>query len=217
MREKQVEIWFNYEEKIKPITVGHHETVKPLLPIINENNKIGTQLSKGFRQILQSDNFLKDHQLIAAYKNPKNLHQYLVRAKLNKQTIENDRQVGFLNCNSIRFLTCKLHSISTNVFQSTIYKRNFLLRDLMSCNSFNIVYLITCRVCQIQYVGETKRTLAQRLTDHRSNITTQKKTPISLHFNLIGHSLNDLQAIAIEKIDDRAAAAHVTRRLREQF
>ena len=55
----------------------------------------------------------------------------------------------------------------------------------------------------MQYVGETGRCLAERLTDHKSNIKTKKLTPISIHFNQSDHNLNrDLKAIAIEKITD---------------
>jgi GIY-YIG catalytic domain len=86
----------------------------------------------------------------------------------------------------------------------------------MSCRSANIVYLITCRKCRIQYVGETSRTLAERLTDHRSNIKHRKNTPIAIHFNSANHSAADLRAVAIEQIRDSERTLTV-RRQREQY
>ena len=64
----------------------------------------------------------------------------------------------------------------------------------------NLVYLITCRKCSLQYVGETNRTLRDRLNDHRSAIRLKKNTPTGLHFNSQGHSALDLNIIGIELI-----------------
>ena len=74
--------------------------------------------------------------------------------------------------------------------------------DSLSCRSSNIVYLITRENCYktFQYIGKTSRSLAQRLTDHRSNIRTQERTPTD--FNSENHSVNDLRAVAIEEIHD---------------
>jgi hypothetical protein len=50
------------------------------------------------------------------------------------------------------------------------------------------------------YVGETGRSIADRLNDHLSAIRTMKTTPIGLHFRLPGHDINDLQITGIEKM-----------------
>src|ERR1051325_6327211 len=96
-----------------------------------------------------------------------------------------------------------MHCIeSTAFYKSTRFNCRHAIVDSLSCRSSNIVYLITCEKCQIQYVGETSRSLAQRLTDHRSNISTQKRTSIAIHFNSENHSVNDLRAVAIEESHD---------------
>jgi len=71
-----------------------------------------------------------------------------------------------------------------------------------------VIYLITCRVCLIQYVGETGRNLASRLVNHRSDIKHAKNTAIAIHFNSHENSSDPrlLQAIAIEKITDKGNA-----------
>ncbi len=49
-----------------------------------------------------------------------------------------------------------------------------------SCGSNNLVYLVICKVCHKQYVGETSRTLKQRFYEHFyywRNLKYQAKAP----------------------------------------
>ena len=40
----------------------------------------------------------------------------------------------------------------------------------MNCGTENILYLITCRKCGIQYVEETGQSLRKRLNNHRNRL-----------------------------------------------
>ena len=94
----------------------------------------------------------------------------------------------------------------------------FKFKESVNCGSKNIIYLVTCKKCNLQYVVETSRALRDRTTDHRSNISTNKKTPIGLHFNSNNHSYRDLEIVAIEKISERVPKITVTiRKQREEF
>lgn len=55
----------------------------------------------------------------------------------------------------------------------------------------------------MQYVGQTTKSLADRINNHLSCIRTHKHTPISLHFNMPKHSLNDFRIHAIEQITSK--------------
>jgi hypothetical protein len=100
-------------------------------------------------------------------------------------------------CNSKRCLTC-LNIMQADSFLSTNYRKSFPLMNNCNCTSANIVYLITCTECSIQYVGETHGALRDRLNGHRSDIKTKKHTPIGIHFNSTNHSINNVQIIPIE-------------------
>jgi hypothetical protein len=220
MRQQQTDIWFNYKEKDKTTTIKTLDT--PMIPIINIYNKIGIQLTRGYREILKNDSTLGKCKLIAAYRNPKNLYQTIIRSKLNPDPepniIPRDHNPGFKQCCSTQCLTCKIHSQNTKIFTSSRKNQNHTITQSLSCNTTNIIYLITCKKCNIQYVGETSRSLAQRLTDHRSNIKNKKLTPIADHFNSREHSVNDLQAIPIEKIIYNDSKQNTLfRKQREQF
>ena len=43
----------------------------------------------------------------------------------------------------------------------------------MTCESFNIVYLLECNKCQNRYIGTTGRQLKHRLAEHRGYIINQ--------------------------------------------
>jgi len=57
-----------------------------------------------------------------------------------------------------------------NNFQSTRTGHTFPIEINMNCNSYTIIYLITCSKCKLQCVGETYRKLKDRLNDHKSNV-----------------------------------------------
>ena len=65
----------------------------------------------------------------------------------------------------------------------------------------NVVYLIECKKCAIQYFGETENALRVRLTGHRSDIKHRRiDRPVAKHYSLPDHSMEDSSIMVIEKI-----------------
>ena len=96
---------------------------------------------------------------------------------------------------------CCTSVIECNYFQSTRTGHTFPIETNMNCNSFNIIYLITCSKCKLQYVGETYRKLKDHLNDHKSNICTNKETAIGIHFRSALHNIKHLQIQPILQIN----------------
>ena len=72
-------------------------------------------------------------------------------------------------CGSVR---CKT-DFSRKYFTNNVTKRLYKVLSSstsMNCVSENIVYLITCKRCGVQYVGETSQKLRNRLKNHRSSL-----------------------------------------------
>ena len=61
---------------------------------------------------------------------------------------------------------------------------------------------IECQKCKKQYIGETKRTLRERFTEHRqatNNPSHANATAaVPTHFNLPDHSIKDMKLIPLE-------------------
>ena len=61
--------------------------------------------------------------------------------------------------------------------------------------------MIHCNRCNLQYMGEAKRCLKDRLNEHRCTDTKSKPTKAAEHFlSFPNHTANDMQLIPIEKI-----------------
>lgn len=196
-----------------------------LIPLVLRYNQFGNKFMHLWKNIINNNSELSDCRLVAAYSKNRNLASYLVSSKLkplqtngttaNKQNKQNSSNT-FTACGSGRCYTCRFHASNQSHFQSTTQHTQFNFTGNFSCDSSNIIYLITCRKCLLQYVGETGRTFRERMTDHRSTVKTNKKTAIGIHFNRPDHSVLDIQAIAIEQIGN-GPHCEISRKQRESF
>lgn len=203
LRRDKMKIWFNYKEKEKQQT-----NTSQLMPIIIDFTPISGQLAKLYRNTLTNQTAIKDIKPIIAYKNHTNLRNLLVRSRL-----EDTRQGYFQTCASKRCKTCPTHAHDCTKITSTKTRETFIIHDKLTCSSTNIIYLITCRNCKLQYVGETGRSLRDRLTQHKSNILNKTDSNISKHFSSTNHSFLDIHITAIEQTSSDTAE----RRAREKY
>ena len=74
----------------------------------------------------------------------------------------------------------------------------------IACETFNVIYLIQCRLCNLQYIGETKRRLKDRFNEHRRPILNPTgnytHTAVSEHFLTSNYSDNHMLLIPIENL-----------------
>ena len=101
---------------------------------------------------------------------------------------------------------------STTTFKSTSNNTEYTRRIDLTCKTRNIIYLITCLKCKLQYVGETGRTLNERMIDHRSSIKCNRATAVGIHFNEADHDVTCVSVIPLEVVTHPA-----NRKEREQW
>ena len=127
---------------------------------------------------------------IMAYRRPKNLRDLLVSAELKSP--DRYQTQGSSLCGHPRCLTCQ-HIRTEDTFTSTTSGRSFHVQATATCKTRNVIYLIQCKKCKLQYVGETQNPLHIRLNGHRSDICNKRlKKTVAAHFNTLGHSTDDL-------------------------
>ena len=81
---------------------------------------------------------------------------------------------------------------------SSVTKCTFKFRHDMSCNSRNIIYLINCKNCHKQYIGESKQSLRYRADGHMTDILNEDNTKsVSNHFNSLFCSSDDFEITPI--------------------
>ena len=94
----------------------------------------------------------------------------------NDDSDNDGNKVHIKKCNSNRnCLTCPVFLPKNNI-SSTVTSRHYEVvnHDFPSfcdCSSSNVIYLLSCEHCSLQYVGQTGRRLRDRITEHRNNIS----------------------------------------------
>ena len=71
--------------------------------------------------------------------------------------------------------------------------------NLSPCKTSNIIYLIQRRKCDLQYVGETRQPLHNRMNSHCFDIVHRRTdgSPMAAHFNSEDHSETNFLVIII--------------------
>ena len=74
----------------------------------------------------------------------------------------------------------------------------------MNCAVRNVIYVVTCMKCDLQYVGQTSRRLKDRALEHKQSITKQTlETYMVKHFGSENHSANDFSIQIAEIVDKK--------------
>ena len=124
---------------------------------------------------------------------------------------ENTTESKVTKCNNLRCKTCQIIQETDDIYSYTT-KQTHTIFDKMNCSTKSVIYIITCNLCKKQYVGETKRSLKERVNNHRSDIKHNKNTAIAKHFNDILHTYKNLLITPIEIAENNEYRKH-----REQF
>ena len=70
-------------------------------------------------------------------------------------------------------------------------KRSVKITDRFPSTSANVIYCITCTLCNKLYIGEAGRRLGDRLREHLRDVEKNDRDsskPVARHFNLPNHS-----------------------------
>ena len=139
-----------------------------------------------------------------AFRNPKTLKDKLVRSKLKPQN--HLRNVGVEKCGRVNCHICAVLDLG-NTFRSTTNHKIFKINFNFNCNSQNVIYLLTCRVCKIQYVGSTTTIFRLRFNRYKSNLNLYSKgrrgfqqESLIMHFFQHDHH-GDYRDLSVQIID----------------
>ena len=120
------------------------------------------------------------------------LRSHLVWAKIDPV---GERLVGSRKCNKNCCQVCK-NVIETETFQSFVDKKIYKISHRFTCSDKCLVYLLSCKVCGIQYNGETN-------DEFRYSWNNYKQAGFFAHFQTAGHSgfINDTETRFTDKTD----------------
>ena len=145
---------------------------------------------------------------LIAYRKQKTTGNKLIRAKLPTPTTRVSRILpGMYRCSrSGRECTIcpwvREGKVAVSTAPNCKYRKE--ITSHLCCQSRNILYLIECNKCRLQYIGETDRSLKERFSEHKGYVTNKiLKQATGAHFNLPGHSVDNMMVMAIQKIFTR--------------
>ena len=122
-------------------------------------------------------------------------------------------------CGSLRFKTCK-HISQGSTFISNVTKKSYDVVNpnniSMDCTSDNVIYLITCKKCGIQYVGETSQKLRSRFNNYRNRLKKLTNLYLYHHFSSGGHSVEDMSIMPIEELPSNDRVSATSQRLERE-
>ena len=155
-----------------------------------ENTKIKQLLKKNWTILGTSDftsSLFQSRLICGASRNPR-LRDMLVRSSLplNPQFGKTGKSKNICTNTSCKYC----HSLdTTGQIRSNKLGRNFPSKHSVCCKSHNLVYCLTCNICGLQYVGQTKRTFHLRLYEHFRDIQKlDLSKPLGRHFTLPNHT-----------------------------
>lgn len=145
---------------------------------------------------------LHAYKPIIAYSRPKNIKDLLVQSKF---TDNNTRTFSSVKCNRRRCSHC-CNIVEDSTISSSFTGDQFDLRYNTDCTSKNVIYLITCKKCQVQYVGQTGQNVSKRMNSHRFDIRNFQdpsySSTVATHFNDSTHSLEDFSFLPFDIVNN---------------
>ena len=121
-------------------------------------------------------------------------------------------------CGSSRCKACR-HVSQGSTFVSNVTQKSYNVissNSLMNCNTTNVIYLISCKKCGVQYVGETSQKLRSRLNNHRNRLRMLTNLYLYKHFSSDGHSEDDVLIMPIEELHLMTGLVQTLRDWREK-
>ena len=128
----------------------HNPRNPPIREIIHTNWEV-LQKTKTTRDIYESN-------IIFGLRRNKNLSDHLVRAS-TKTNLQHDTYISTHPCNRPSLCRYCPKINHTGQITSKTTGQKFITMKNTNCQTSNIIYLISCKTCGIQYVGQTKKRL----------------------------------------------------------
>ena len=143
-----------------------------------------------------------------AFRRCKNLKDILVRSKLYSGDSGAYDRRGCTPCDKSRCQVCKV-MCNTNIFKSHVTNKEYSINFSFNCDSSNVVYLLECNVCGVQYVGSTCTPFRTRFNNYKAcnrkfngGASGVPQADIFRHFAGEGHRgfLEDIKIIIIDRL-----------------
>lgn len=139
-----------------------------------------------------------------SFKTGRSVKNLLVRAKIQPLV----RETGCRKCRKARCLTCR-NMRDTDTFACRVDGKQYTVNHRLDCDTKCVVYLLTCKTCGLQYVGQTTDKFRLRWNNYKAcqkkAIRNESHTQVFFHQHFLeaNHNglVNDCEITLIDKTD----------------
>ena len=182
------------ESALEPSASDNEERI-PFTLTFHPNNLADRNVVLRNFKILQSDPEtapIFPNPPLVSFKRNRNLRNSLVRSSLPSNLEPGTFNCSRKVCNTCPFINSKTHIRGPN--------GSYQVNDHFDCTTSNIIYCITCTLCNKLYIGESGRKLGDRFREHLLDVKNKgsdlSKT-VAGDFNLPGHSHEHMEICGI--------------------
>ena len=137
---------------------------------------------------------------LVAYRRPPNLKDKLIRAKVPEPAPSRPKriQAGMKKCNNCPI--CPFVNTG-QIVKSSQTNASVEINMAVNCQTKSLIYMLGCKICPAQYIGETNRSLQERFSEHLGYVRNNHVNKVTgEHFNKKGHKQSDMTITIIEKL-----------------
>ena len=167
----------------------------PFTVTFNPRNPPINNILHRYRRIIDTASdlsHLRQYSMAVVFRRATNIKQVLVKSDLLPSNVPN----GSGPCNK-PCIICP-HMVKTAHYTSSITKQTYKILGHYNCKTKSVVYLITCNICNTQYVGQTGNTVNERIRGHLADIRANNQfKPVARHFTAPNHSPQNLNVTVI--------------------
>ena len=150
--------------------------------------------------ILKNDpklaSILENKKILQVSKQPKNLKRLLT----NNHFGDKDKKTGAIRCGNSICGLCKNNEFLEGNSHTFNNGYTHYITTLLTCSSKNLIYVIICDNCGLEYVGETGDTLQHRTTLHRQQIKCENYRVLKVSHHIANCSKNQSKKFKIMPI-----------------
>ena len=134
---------------------------------------------------------------IPSFRRPKNIKEILARPRRTNHN--NTGTQGRFKCKRKCDL-CLNFLVESDHLTSASTNRIYQITQHLHCKTKNMIYLVTCNKCNVQYTASTTNKFKARFRNHKSAMSTKKSTcEVAIHFNKETHAFSDLISLSLNK------------------
>ena len=176
---------FDRQSALQTLQKDKNDRIPFTLTFHSHNHAVKSIILNNFK-LLQNDpdtGRIFSQPPLILFKRDKNVGNFLIRSAL-----KTNEQPGAFKCARSRCKTCPF---LLNTSKISGPKRSVKITDRFMCTSANIIYCITCTLCNKLYIGETGRRPDDQFREHLRDVEENDKDaskPVARRFNLHSHS-----------------------------